>query len=522
MVAAMPNYDRPDDSRWAPVTARRDGLILAAILVLATILRCVGLPGRGEWDDDQGREMLVMLHWVRDGEVPLLGPASSFGGAHHGVGFFWLLAPGAFLTDANPVAALVTVAVIGVAGVAATWWLARTVGGALAGHVAGLLMAVSPSSITASTLLWNPDIVGPGAALAIAAGWHAWRTRRARWWPAAGAGSLLALHGHMLAIIIVVPLAVLLAADIMRRPRSDRGAMLVPVLGTAAIVAVGCLPLLIHELRYDFSETRAIIEYATDPAAYGRMPPPLPIVALAIIAWRVVVWPISGLYTSAPLQGLPAAILTVGALVVAAAGTRGIARQFGRWAVATTVWAVVALSLISPGLALSIAGLPNDQYHAWMDPILFAVIGVAVAALSAAPRARVTRSVAALMVAACVALSIIAMPPLASPDGGWTRAAESAARIRSVTGDQPTAVTGVAKDGGALEFPLRRQGTPIAMPSAAEFLVVSCDPLFEAGVGLRCRGPAEEAIARQVGFSGSRLVDRFADGHRRVVSVFAR
>jgi len=54
--------------------ARRDGLILAAILVLATALRFVGLPGRGEWDDDQGNELLTMLHWVRDGEVPLLGP----------------------------------------------------------------------------------------------------------------------------------------------------------------------------------------------------------------------------------------------------------------------------------------------------------------------------------------------------------------------------------------------------------------------------------------------------------------
>jgi hypothetical protein len=502
--------------------ARRDGLILAAILVLATALRFVGLSARGEWDDDQGNELLTMLHWVREGEVPLLGPVGSFGAAHHGVGFFWLLAPSAFLTDANPVAALATVAVVGIAGVAATWWLGRTVGGALSGHVAGLLMAVSPSSISASTLLWNPDIVAPGAALATAASWHAWRTRQARWWLPAGAGSLLALHGHMLAVIIVIPLVVLLAADVLRRPRSDRRRMLVPVLGSVAIVAVGYAPLVIHELRYDFSETRAIVEYATGPGAYGRMPPPLPIVALPIIAWRIVVWPVSGLFASAPLWGFPAAILTVVALVVAAARTQGIALQFGRWAAATTVWAVIALSLISPSLALTIAGLPNDQYHAWLDPILFAVIGVAVATLSAAPRALVGRSAAVAIVVACVMLSVVAMPPLSSPDGGWSRAAESAARIRSVTDDQPTAVTGVAKSGGALEFPLRRQGTPIATPSVAEFLVVSCDPLFEPGVGVRCGGPAEEAIARQMGFTATRLVDRFADSPRRVVSVFAR
>jgi hypothetical protein len=326
----------------------------------------------------------------------------------------------------------------------------------------------------------------------------------------------------MLTVVIVVPLVVLLAADVVRRPRSDRRRMLAPVLGAAAIVAVGYAPLLIHELRYDFSETRAIVDYATGPGAYGQMTPPLPIVALPIIAWRVVVWPVSGLFAQAPLWGLPAAILTVVALAVAAAGTQGIARQFGRWAAATTVWSVIALSLISPSLALTIPGLPNDQYHAWLDPILFAVIGVAVATVSAASPARVARPVAVAIVAACVTISVAAMPPLSSPDGGWPRAAESAARIRFVTGDQPTAVTGVAKNGGALEFPLRRQGTPIVPPSAAEILVVSCDPLFEAGVGVRCGGPAEEAIARQMGFTATRLVDRFADSPRRVVSVFAR
>jgi hypothetical protein len=326
----------------------------------------------------------------------------------------------------------------------------------------------------------------------------------------------------MLAVIIVVPLVLLLVADVLRRPRSERRRMLAPVLGSAAIVAVGCVPLLVHELRSDFSETRAIVEYATGPGAYGRMPPPLPIVALPIIAWRIVIWPISGFFPTAPLWGIPAAILVVGALAVAAAGTQGIARQFSRWAAATILWAALALTLISPSLALTIPGLPNDQYHAWLDPILFAVIGVAVVTLSAAPRALVGRSSAVAMVAACVILSVVAMPPLSSPDGGWRRAAESAARIRSVTGDHPTAVTGVAKSGGALEFPLRRLGTPITTPSAAEFLVVSCDRLFEAGVGVRCGGPAEKAVASQIGYPPTRLVDRFTDSPRRLVSVFAR
>jgi 4-amino-4-deoxy-L-arabinose transferase-like glycosyltransferase len=168
--------------------ARRDALILTAILVLAPALRFIDLSSRGQWDDDQGIEMLTMLLWVRDGQVPLLGPVSSVAGVHHGVGFYWLLAPGAFLTDANHVAAKAMIAMLGVGGVAATWWLGRTVAEsspagawAHAGHVAGLLMAVSPSAIRSSTFVWNSNIVAPFAALATAAAWHALRTRRARW-----------------------------------------------------------------------------------------------------------------------------------------------------------------------------------------------------------------------------------------------------------------------------------------------------------------------------------------------------
>jgi hypothetical protein len=114
----------------------------------------------------------------------------------------------------------------------------------------------------------------------------------------------------------------------------------------------------------------------------------------------------------------------------------------------------------------------------------------------------------------------MSLPPLSSPDGGWPRAAQTAARIRSMTGDHPTAVLGVEKTGAALEFPLSRQRSPIAQPPAAEFLVITCDPLFFRAVVMPCGGPAEEACARAVGFPTARVVDRFADGPRRVISVF--
>ena len=41
---------------------------------VAAVLRFVDLPTRGQWDADQGHDMLVLRAFVQDGVVPLLGP----------------------------------------------------------------------------------------------------------------------------------------------------------------------------------------------------------------------------------------------------------------------------------------------------------------------------------------------------------------------------------------------------------------------------------------------------------------
>ena len=89
--------------------------------------------------------MLVLRALVTTGELPLLGPPTSIGDFHHGVLYYYLLAPAAALTGADPLGVVGAIALAGVAAVGVTWWLARAIGGPVAGAVAGLLMAVSAS-----------------------------------------------------------------------------------------------------------------------------------------------------------------------------------------------------------------------------------------------------------------------------------------------------------------------------------------------------------------------------------------
>ena len=80
--------------------------------------------------------MLVLQGLVDRGEVPLLGPRTSIGTFHHGAVYYYLLAPAAFLSGADPVAVTTEIALFGIGAVAAVWWLARLVGGPVAGLAA--------------------------------------------------------------------------------------------------------------------------------------------------------------------------------------------------------------------------------------------------------------------------------------------------------------------------------------------------------------------------------------------------
>ena len=222
--------------------ARAELLVLLAILVLAAATRLPGLETRGPFDADQGQEMLVLAGFLGRGEVPLLGPATFAGTFHHGAVYYYLLAPAVAVFGPDPIAVMGWIALFGIGAVAATWWLARMIGGPIAAAAAGLLAAVSPSGIDASTFIWNPNLIPFASALAFAGALRAWRTRSPRWWLLAATGAMVTMQCHVVGIVVVPPLAAVFVADVRRRHRI--GARLWPLLRAgigATLIIVGAM-----------------------------------------------------------------------------------------------------------------------------------------------------------------------------------------------------------------------------------------------------------------------------------------
>jgi len=544
-----------------------------AVLILAAFLRLGNLAVRGTWDADQGHDMLVLRALVLDGRFPLLGPPTSIGDFHHGVLYYLLLAPAALLSRADPVAVTTWIALGGVAAVAVTGWLGRSIAGPLAGLVAALLLAVSASGVEESIFIWNPNLIALSSSIALAAAWHAWRTGRARWWLVAGAAAVVTMHCHVLGVILTPVIGGLLAADLRRRRRSgDRiGAAAVgrAALGWLGLAVLSYVPLAIHELGSDGSELRAAIAFVS--AGGGPASIALP-ARIAIVGLRVLGWPLTGLITAAPIATVLSAALVIGLavwrgwLVGGRRGSRGDAgtdapanglanrpaaavsgrsagdeRTAVRWLAIGLLWTVVALAVGASSLATVVVGLPNDHYHAFADPMVIVLVAVGLAGLArhagsagaaiagvavAGPAA--ARVVTAAVVVALIGWNLANQPPAVAADGGWAAARSAGARVVAASGGRPIVLASLPtfKSDEALRMPLAAlnadvmpagvNGPAYGGPDASR--VVLCDQLFRAAIGADCGGPTEDAM---IGPSApTTLITRFEAAPGRWISVY--
>jgi 4-amino-4-deoxy-L-arabinose transferase-like glycosyltransferase len=500
-------------------------LLPLVLVVVAAALRLIALPTRGPWDGDQGAHLLAVLHLVRDGEVPLLGPGASIGGLHHGALYTYVLAPSAAMSGTDPTVVTLTFVAAGVGVVLICWWLARSIGGELAGAIAGLLTTVAAVGVAESSGIWNPFLVPFASGLALAGAWAAAGRGRPWGWAVAGLGLGAAIQFHLVAAVIGPPLAILWVLEARRATGEARRAIVRAGAVGSVLVLLGFVPLLVHELTTDYSELRAAIAWLTGGGAAGADGPGVLVRAL-LVPLRIAEWPLVGLFVDA----LPLAVLVAAGVVAAlvwrwrvgAPAERGAA-AFG---LATLIWSWGCLVVVTPSLGTVVRELPVDHYHAFLDPIVIVAASAGLAAIAA--RDIVGRVLAAGGVVVLVGWNLATQPPLEHPSEGWPAGEVAGERIVATANGEPIAFIGLPdfKAPDAYVFPVDRAGATIVDDASAlpadGLLVVVCETLFREAIGADCGGPAElEAIAPLAPVGGRpSLVDQFEAAPGRFISLY--
>ena len=529
----------------------RETIALAVIALLAAWLRLHDLLSKAGWDSDQGTIMFTLSKALSSGSIPQLGLKASVGPFHHGALYMDLMIPGAWLGGGSPAGPLVETALCGFLVVPMVWLVARSIAGPAAGLSAALLAASAGGLVFFSDFIWNPTLVEPGSALSLLGAWRAWSSRRPAWLLAVGAGTAVAVQAHLAASVLLVPMGMAFVALLWRGPRGSRGRILLWGLAAVALIAATYIPLLLHELSHDFSEARAILDYAAalgSPASHGL------VYRLAVGGSRTVTWPLTGW----PLWGgaafLPAAIAVTGALaaglawrlaITAApdrwmrrmdpAGSEAPASEWtqaartlerdGTWFVTASIAVIATLLAVGVRETSEINRVLTEQYHLVADPFVIVAAGVLLGSLWRLGARRgwagaLGRSACLAALAGSVACSSAEWPVAPNPSS-WSAAQAATARIEGYANGRPIALVGLPgnRSTDAYGYPLFLDGVAAEAPDRAGVLVVLCDSTWTH----TCGGQAETAwLADQPYGPEFVLRDRFEAAPLRTLSIYVR
>ncbi len=230
-------------------------IILFIILIIAAYLRLYQIENYMTFLGDEGRDVLVVKRMIVDHKFTLLGPTASVGGFFLGPIYYYLMLPFLWAWNLDPVGPAVMVGLFGVATVYVVYLTGKTFFGRSAGLIAASLYAVSPLVIAYSRSSWNPNVVPFFATSLIYMLWKLAQSKKVQYGFLIGCilGIGIQLHYLFLFLFGVVAGWYFLHKQILLKTKV--------VLHTLGGLLVGASPFLAFEVRHDFVNTRAIVQF---------------------------------------------------------------------------------------------------------------------------------------------------------------------------------------------------------------------------------------------------------------------
>lgn len=233
-------------------------LALLGILILAAYMRLWRIADYLTFLGDEGRDVLVVKRMIVDGKLTLLGPTASVGGFFMGPVYYYFMAPFLWLWRLNPVGPAIGVALVGILTVYLVYLLGKRIGGsAYSGIVAALFYALSPVVIRFSRSSWNPNVVPFFSTSLILLLLDV--IKKPSSWKFFLIGLILGIGVQMHYVFLFLYPLVFIWFVWHKELRTLVSGYLRILVGCL----VGLSPMILFELRHEFSNTRGIISFIT-------------------------------------------------------------------------------------------------------------------------------------------------------------------------------------------------------------------------------------------------------------------
>lgn len=132
-------------------------LLLSGIFIIGLVIRFLYFPSNIYFGFDQARDAFAAKE-ILGGDLKLIGPPTSFEGLHHGVLYYYILAPLYGLGQKSPELVAMALRIFNALGVFLIFWVGKTIFDRKIGIWAALLYAISFEQSQFSIYMGNPSL----------------------------------------------------------------------------------------------------------------------------------------------------------------------------------------------------------------------------------------------------------------------------------------------------------------------------------------------------------------------------
>jgi len=244
----------------------RQNWLIITILLLATFLRLFRISEYMEFLGDQGRDVVIIRDFLKNGNLFFIGPQTSIGNMYLGPWFYYLIAPSLLVANFSPVGPAVFIALLSVA----TVYLIHRFSLALfkdkfSAYLAAFFYAISPVVIKYSNFIWNPNVMPFFSLLLVLSLYHAFFNKRFNYLILASICFTMALNSHYLAfaLIPIIALCYFVFIFINRTDKSTLKKLVKPSIIAIIIFILSLVPQILFDVKHNGQNINALITFFT-------------------------------------------------------------------------------------------------------------------------------------------------------------------------------------------------------------------------------------------------------------------
>ncbi|MFA5024895.1 MAG: glycosyltransferase family 39 protein [Candidatus Shapirobacteria bacterium] len=211
--------------------------LLIVILLIAAFCRLYRISDYMEFLGDQGRDVVIVRDFLKNGNLFFIGPQTSIGNMYLGPFYYYLIAPALLLANFNPVGPAIFVALLSVATAYLIFHVSKKWFNPTAAYIATFLYAISPTAIKFANFSWNPNIMPFFALLFI----YLMTEKRYLW---ASVAFAMCLNSHYLALILLPLAGIIWLKDYSK-------ASIKPTILAIIIFCISLIPQALFDLKHE-------------------------------------------------------------------------------------------------------------------------------------------------------------------------------------------------------------------------------------------------------------------------------